>query len=149
MKKDVVIITAEDDAGHATLIERNLRRAGIINEIVNIKDGQRVLDFLFRRGKKPHRKKGAPHVLLLDIRMPKVDGVEVLRQIKKDKELRKLPVIIITTTDDPRDVEKCHRLGCNNYMTKPIEYEKFVTAIRNLGLFLSVVETPAINGDSK
>jgi CheY-like chemotaxis protein len=79
--------------------------------------------------------------------MPKVDGVEVLRQIKADKELKKLPTIMITTTDDPREVEKCHALGCSNYVTKPIEYDKFVDVIRQLGLFLLVVEVPAINGN--
>jgi CheY-like chemotaxis protein len=79
--------------------------------------------------------------------MPKLDGVEVLEQIKKDPELRKIPVIMITTTDDPREVERCHDLGCSNYIAKPIEYESFVNAIRQLGLFLAVVQVPKINGD--
>jgi len=85
-------------------------------------------------------------VLLLDIRMPKMDGTEVLEQIKMDVELRKIPVIMLTTTDDPREVEHCHVLGCSNYITKPVEYDSFVDAIRRLGLFLSIVQVPAIYG---
>ena len=78
----------------------------------------------------------------------KVDGVEVLQQIKQDKEMRKIPVIMITTTDDPREVENCHSLGCSNYIAKPINYDKFVESIRQLGLFLAVVEVPKINGST-
>ena len=147
MKKEVIVLIAEDDDGHATLIERNLRRAGLANEIMRFKDGQEILDFLFKEKGSPRRKNGGAYLLLLDIRMPKVDGVEVLRQIKADAELKKLPTIMITTTDDPREVEKCHALGCSNYVTKPIEYDKFVDVIRQLGLFLLVVEVPAINGN--
>ena len=139
---------AEDDKGHAVLIRKNLQRSGIKNEILHFKDGRETLNFLFRKGNGPHRKSNVPYLLLLDIRMPKVDGVEVLRQIKENHELGKMPVIMITTTDDPREVEKCHEIGCNNYITKPVDYEKFVQAIRQLGLFLMVVEFPKINHHS-
>jgi CheY-like chemotaxis protein len=80
------------------------------------------------------------------IRMPKIGGVEVLEQVKADPELRKIPIIMITTTDRPREVEKCHALGCRNYIAKPIDCESFVNAIRQLGLFLAVVEVPKVNG---
>ena len=149
MKNEVGIIIAEDDDGHASLIERNLKRSNISNCIIRFRDGEETLNFLFKRGEGPHRKNGNSHLLLLDIRMPKIDGLEVLKQVKEDKELRKMPVIIITTTDDPYEVEKCHSLGCNNYITKPIDYEKFVDAIKKLGLFLHVVEVPTINGELK
>lgn len=149
MKKEVVILIAEDDEGHASLIRKNLKRAGVSNEIQHFKDGQETLDFLMDTNNGHHRQSGTAYLLLLDIRMPKVDGVEVLRQIKDDEELRKMPVIMITTTDDPREVENCHRLGCSNYITKPIDYEKFVESIRQLGLFLMVVEVPTINGEMK
>jgi CheY-like chemotaxis protein len=86
-------------------------------------------------------------VLLLDIRMPKVDGIEVLRQVKCDPELKKLPVIMVTTTDDPREIDRCHELGCSNYITKPVEYSQFVETIRRLGLFLLTVEVPTLNGE--
>ena len=149
MKKEVVILIAEDDEGHASLIRKNLNRAGITNEIQHFKDGQEILDFLMGDNNGHHRKSGTAYLLLLDIRMPKVDGVEVLRQVKQDEELRKIPVIMITTTDDPREVEKCHKLGCSNYITKPIDYDKFVESIKQLGLFLMVVEIPALDGEMR
>ncbi|MBU0965097.1 MAG: response regulator [Proteobacteria bacterium] len=146
MRKEIHIIIAEDDEGHAALIKKNLRRAGIENKIIRFADGQQVLDFLFLKGDGPHRQSGDSFLLLLDIRMPKVDGVEVLRQLKADQELRKIPVIMLTTTDDPREVDHCHQLGCSNYITKPVDYDKFVTAVRQLGLFLMIVQVPAIDG---
>jgi len=146
MNKEVIVLLAEDDPGHASLIRRNLARAGLTNQIIHFKDGQEILDFLFQRSADSKREPHTSYLLLLDIRMPKVDGVEVLRQIKQDKELRKMPIIMITTTDDPREVEHCHSLGCSHYIVKPIDYDRFVEAIRQLGLFLTVVEIPTING---
>lgn len=145
MNQEVIILIAEDDEGHALLIRKNLTRAGITNRIMHFKDGQEVLDFLFCRGDGPQRKAGDAYVLLLDIRMPKLDGTEVLEQLKADPELRKIPVVMITTTDDPREIDRCHQLGCSNYITKPVEYDGFVNAIRQLGLFLAVVQVPSIN----
>jgi len=149
MKKEVIILIAEDDEGHATLIRKNLKRAGIHNRIVHLKDGQETLDYLFQKDNQKGRENGTPILLLLDIKMPRVDGIEVLRKVKADPELRKIPVVIITTTDDPREVERCHALGCSTYITKPIDYDKFVHAIRQLGLFLLVVEIPEIDGKDK
>lgn len=143
MMNEKVILLAEDDMGHAALIQKNLKREGITNQIIHFKDGRETLDFLFQKTKEPSLANGTPYVLLLDIRMPHVDGVEVLRQVKEDHKLRKMPVIMITTTDDPREVERCHDLGCSNYIAKPVDYEKFVQAIRQLGLFLMVVEVPS------
>ncbi len=148
MHENVVILVAEDDEGHAGLIKKNLSRAGIVNDIMMFRDGQEVLDFLFRQGGGPSRQIGGAYVLLLDIHMPRVEGVEVLRRVKADPELRKLPVIMVTTTDDPREVAYCHDLGCSSYITKPIDYDKFVSAIRQLGLFLAVVQIPKINGEN-
>ena len=145
MNRDVVLLIADDDAGHARLIEKNLRRAGLSNRILRFEDGQQILDFLFQRGDGPKRLADTPYLLLLDIRMPKVDGVEVLRQVKADAELRTIPVSILTTTDDPREIERCHGLGCNNYIVKPVDYEKFSEAITNLGLFISLVQVPEIH----
>jgi CheY-like chemotaxis protein len=145
MNRDVVLLIADDDAGHARLIEKNLRRAGLSNPILRFEDGQQILDFLFQRSDGPKRSAETPYLLLLDIRMPKVDGVEVLRQIKTDPELRKISVSMLTTTDDPREVERCHALGCNNYIVKPVDYEKFSEAINKLGLFISLVQVPGID----
>jgi len=144
LKEEMVILIAEDDEGHATLIKKNLVRSGILNQMIHFKDGDETLDFLLKRGKGPHRKSGSHYLLLLDIRMPRVDGIEVLSQVKGHDELRKMPVIMITTTDDPREVDRCHTLGCSHYITKPVDYDMFVKAVRQLGLFLLVIEVPAI-----
>ncbi|MGV3774052.1 MAG: response regulator [Verrucomicrobiales bacterium] len=148
MTHEVVILIAEDDAGHARLIEKNLQRADLHNPVLRFEDGQQILDFLFMQGKGPRRAIDTPYLLLLDIRMPKVEGVEVLRKIKADAELRKLPVVMLTTTDDPREVSRCHELGCSNYIVKPVDYDKFTEAIKRLGLFISLVQVPAISAPS-
>lgn len=148
MRNEVIVLIAEDDEGHASLIQKNLKRAGVFNKVLHFLDGQEILDFLFKKGNGDVRESGKSYLLLLDIRMPKVDGVTVLKMIKEDPELKKMPVIMITTTDDPREIEKCHQYGCSNYIAKPIDYDNFVTAIRNLGLFLMIVEVPQINGES-
>lgn len=145
MTQEVVILVADDDNGHARLIEKNLERAGLHNPVVRFENGQDVLDFLFACGEGPRRKPDVPYLLLLDIRMPKVDGIEVLRRIKADPDLRKVHVSMLTTTDDPREVSRCHDLGCNNYLVKPVDYEKFAEAIKQLGMFISLVQVPEIN----
>lgn len=146
MTREVVILIADDDAGHARLIEKNLQRIGLHNPVVRFDNGRDILDFLSRAGANPKRSPDTAYLLLLDIRMPKVDGVEVLRQIKADSELRRLPVIMLTTTDDPREVARCHELGCSSYIVKPVDYEKFSEAIKQLGLFISLVQVPQLSG---
>jgi CheY-like chemotaxis protein len=146
MVDEVIILIVEDDDGHARLTERNLRRAGIKNEMIRFKDGQEIIDFLFCKGEARHREDCAAYLLLLDIRMPKVDGVEVLRRVKQDSELRKIPVIMLTTMDDPREVEACHDLGCSHYIVKPVEYDRFSEVLGQLGLFLKIVQVPQIHG---
>ena len=148
MTQEAVIIIADDDAGHARLIEKNLRSVGLHNPVQRCENGQEVLDFLFRRGPGPHRRNDTSYLLMLDIRMPKVDGVETLRQIKADPSLRKLPVIMLTTTDEPLEIERCHLLGCNSYIVKPVDYDNFAAAITQLGLFVSLVKVPEINDPS-
>ncbi len=144
MNHHMVLLIADDDPGHARLIEKNLARAGLGNPILRFENGQKILDFLLGQGAGAHRAPEVPYLLLLDIRMPQVDGVEVLRQIKADPELRKMPVIVLTTTDDPREVERCHALGCNNYIVKPVDYDKFAEAIKQLGLFIALVQVPGV-----
>jgi CheY-like chemotaxis protein len=146
LHREVVILVVEDEQAHAELIERNLKRAGVVNEQVWFRDGAAVLDFLRMKGEKK-REPGRAYLVLLDIRMPGIDGVEVLRQVKQDPELRRIPVIMVTTTDDPREVERCHELGCNSYVTKPVDYQQFVEAVRRIGLFLQVVEVPRVDGE--
>lgn len=146
MNKEVKIIIAEDDSGHAFLIKKNLKEAGLVNEILHYNDGEAVLDFFYGNAKaniKPQvQLESYSYIVLLDIRMPKVDGVEVLKKLKEDAKFKHIPVVIITTTDDPREVKNCHALGCNSYVTKPIEYDRFVSAIKQLGMFLQIVEVP-------
>ncbi|HWB09269.1 MAG TPA: response regulator [Pirellulales bacterium] len=142
LAEPLVILLAEDDDGHARLVERNLQRAGVTNQIVRARDGQEALDYVHREGTHSDRGFSSPLLLLLDINMPRVDGVEVLRQIKADEATYKIPVIMLTTTDDPREVERCYQLGCSVYITKPVEYDAFVEAVKRLGLFLQVVQVP-------
>jgi CheY-like chemotaxis protein len=139
-----VILIVDDDEGHALLVRDSLEEGGLSNRIEHFRDGQAVLDFLFQRGPGPVMQMGQSYLLLLDIRMPKVDGVEVLRQIKADKGLHKLPVIMLTTTEDPREVSRCHDLGCNIYLQKPVDYEKFAEAMRRLGMFITLLLVPPV-----
>lgn len=141
-KREVTILIAEDDPGHALLIRKNLKKH-ITNNMVHFDDGKGLLDFLYNRNFKDN----ASYILLLDIDMPEMDGIEVLKRLKTDEKFRKIPVIMLTTTDDPKEIERCYNLGCNVYITKPIDYDKFVEAIERLGLFTTIIEVPEINGD--
>jgi CheY-like chemotaxis protein len=134
------ILIVDDDEGHAILIRENLEAAGLPNRIEHFRDGQAILDFFFQ-GKQSNTES---YLILLDIRMPKVDGIEVLRRLKADPQLRKLPVIMLTTTDDTREVERCHQLGCSVYIQKPVAYDRFTEAIRRLGLFLPLMVVPPV-----
>ncbi len=144
MHKNIEILIAEDDDGHALLIKKNLKRAGVINKIRRFKDGQEILDFLFKNRKNIGEKDESSYILLLDINMPKKNGVDVLKQIKKDEKFKKLPVIMLTTTDNPVEIDECYKLGCNNYIAKPVDYDKFIGTINKLGLFLMIVKTPNV-----
>jgi CheY-like chemotaxis protein len=144
--ESIIILLAEDDDGHAILIKRNLSRAGIANEVVRVSDGQEALDYVYRTGEFADRSpSGDPLLLVLDINMPRLDGFEVLKRVKEDTSTAKIPVIMLTTTDDPREVERCYEHGCSVYITKPVEYEAFVEAVKRLGLFLQVVQIPPEN----
>lgn len=146
MKNAPTILIVDDDEGHAILIRQNLELAGLSNRMEHFWNGQEVLDFLFLRQPDRSREIGENYLVLLDMRMPKVDGAEVLRQIKADPELRKLSVIMLTTTEDARDVERCHELGCSVYVQKPVDYDRFNEAVRRLGLFVPLMLTPPLNG---
>lgn len=140
MNPTPTILIADDDEGHAILIRENLEAAGLRNPMLHFRDGQAVLDFFLRD---PTRAAG-PFLVLLDIRMPKVDGIEVLRRLKADPTLRKLPIIMLTTTDDAREVTRCHELGCNVYLQKPVDYDRFSDAIRRLGQFVPLLHVPRL-----
>jgi CheY-like chemotaxis protein len=138
----ITILLVEDDLGHTRLIEKNLRRASITNEIIAIADGQQALDYLFSQGQYARSERRSPLLVLLDLNLPGLDGYQVLEQMKRDDRTRRIPVVILTTTDDVHEVDRCYDLGCNVYMTKPVDYEKFSEVIRKIGMFLSVVTVP-------
>jgi CheY-like chemotaxis protein len=138
----VVIVMVEDDSGHARLIEKNIRRAGVNNEIVPIESGTAALAYLLGPDGSGEATANRALLLLLDLNLPDMDGVDILRRIKANEHTKRIPVIVLTTTDDQREVQRCYDLGCNVYITKPVDYEGFATSIRQLGLFLSVMQIP-------
>lgn len=141
----VGIVMIEDDEGHARLIEKNIRRAGISNGIRHFTDGHTALDFLFNSPDGPAL--NGPALILLDLNLPDMSGTDILVKIKAENSpLRRTPVVVLTTTDDKVEIQRCYDLGCNVYITKPVNYESFATAIRQLGLFLSVIQVPEIEG---
>jgi CheY-like chemotaxis protein len=141
-RRPTTILLVEDDPGHAILIRKNLRRAGIANDIVTLDDGQKAVDFLLKRGGYQDDSRPEPLLILLDLNLPVLDGCQVLKIIKNDERTRQIPIVVLTTTDTPWEMAKCFELGCNVYITKPMEYDLFMKAIQEIGLFLSVVKVP-------
>jgi CheY-like chemotaxis protein len=138
----VTILLVEDDPGHARLIEKNLRRSNITNKIVIFNNGRDAVDYLFKLGEYEGSDHTSSLLVLLDLNLPGFDGYQVLQRMKQDERTRRIPVVILTTTDDAHEVAKCYDLGCNVYITKPVDYAQFSQAIRKIGLFLSVVTVP-------
>lgn len=139
----LTILLVEDDPGHARLIEKNLRRCHVTNEILWVDDGQKAVDLLFGQGAYEGQLPPRSLLVLLDLNLPVLNGYQVLQRMKSDENTRRIPVVVLTTTDEPHEINKCYELGCNVYVTKPVDYESFTEAIRKLGLFLSVVAVPA------
>jgi CheY-like chemotaxis protein len=137
-QQSVTIIMIEDDEGHARLIEKNIRRAGVCNEIRAFTSGTSALEHMFDE----KVRNSGPFLVLLDLNLPDMNGVDILAKLKSDETLRRAPVVVLTTTDDQREIQRCYDLGANVYITKPVEYETFSQAIRQLGLFLSVIQVP-------
>ncbi len=133
------ILIAEDDDGHALLIRETLQRAGIYNTITRFEDGKSLWEFLNETQKGTNAVNNHP-LVLLDINMPRMSGIEVLENMKQDKDLKKIPVMILTTTDDPREIKNCYELGCSCYITKPIDFTEFVNTLSRLGLFIQVIK---------
>lgn len=143
MKTPVTIIMIEDDEGHARLIERNIRRSDVNNQIIPFSNGTEAVRYLFGRDGSGSERNGQALLILLDLNLPDMTGIEILRQVKANKYLKCAPVVILTTTDDSQEIKRCYELGCNVYIVKPVNYESFANAIRQLGLFFSVIQVPS------
>ncbi len=143
MSQPVTIIMIEDDEGHARLIERNIRRSGVNNEIVPFSNGTAAVNYLFGRDGTGLDHRGRALLILLDLNLPDMSGIDILRWVKENRYLKTAPVVVLTTTDDSQEIKRCYDLGCNVYITKPVNYDSFANAIRQLGLFFSVIQVPA------
>lgn len=140
----VTIMMIEDDPGHARLIENSIRQAAISNTITHLRDGASALDYLVG-GAWRHDRAG-PALILLDLNLADMSGIEILARIKETPALNGMPVIVLTGSDNAQEMERCYELGCNVFITKPLNYESFSNAIRQLGLFLAVMQLPVVQG---
>ena len=144
----LTILVVDDDTGHVELVRRHLRRAGIENPLEAIRDGEGALDYLDRQG--PRAGRANQLLILLDLNIAgNLDGFEVLRQIKANRSTQRIPVIVLTTANDPRDVGRCYQLGCNLYVTKPVDPAAFSDCIERLGMILSIASLPAHGTESR
>lgn len=133
------ILIAEDDEGHAELIRESLRDSGVSHEIIKFTDGQQTWDYMSGHLLEEASQGVPPVFLILDINMPRLNGVEVLKLIKTHPRLKRVPVFMLSTTDDSNEVEQCYNLGCNSYIVKPIDFELFSQSIRRLGWFIQIM----------
>lgn len=138
----VTIVMIEDDEGHARLIEKNIRRAGVSNEITQFQDGASAMSYLLGPDGSGEVSAGRHLLVLLDLNLPDMTGVDILTRLKSNEHLKRTPVVVLTTTDDSREIQRCDDLGANVYITKPVNYEGFANAIRQLGMFFSVIQVP-------
>jgi CheY-like chemotaxis protein len=144
MGNPVKIVMIEDDDGHARLIERNIRRSGVNNDIIPFTTGTEAVNYLFGADGTANQHKGQALLILLDLNLPDMTGIDILKRVKDNATLKSAPVVVLTTTDDAQEIKRCYELGCNVYITKPVNYENFANAIRQLGLFFSVIQVPPV-----
>lgn len=144
-RESIKILLVEDDDGHARLIERNLRKVSLVNPIDRVPDGQDAIDYLLNEGRFSDRDKfRRPQLILLDINLPRLDGIEVLERIKQDPQLRPLPVIMLTSTDTQAEIDRCYRAGASGYVAKPVNISTLGEKLNRLGMFLEIVELPQV-----
>jgi CheY-like chemotaxis protein len=142
-RKPVTVLLVEDDDGHARLLEKNLRRGGVVNQLVRVADGQEAVDYMSRTGSyEDSTRYPLPSVVLLDVRMPRLDGFEVLAYLKSDPELMRIPVIMLTSTDNQNEINRAYKMGANGYVVKPVGIESFIDRVVKLGMFIEVIELP-------
>lgn len=143
MTTDVEIVIVEDDPNDAELVTRALRKRNLANKLVVLKDGAEALDYLFSVGRYAGRSNNTDlRVVLLDIKLPKVDGIEVLRRLKQDEHTSKIPVVVLSSSKEERDLKNAYSLGANSYMAKPMKFDEFVKTVSDLGLYWMLVDRP-------
>ena len=140
------ILLVEDDPKDIELTLTALSEHNLANEVMTARDGVEALDYLYRRGPFAQRLAGNPVVIMLDLKMPRLDGVQVLRQLKADEQMRLIPVVVLTSSRESMDLEECYRLGVNAYVVKPVRFIKFVEAVKQTGVFWALVNQPPPNG---
>jgi CheY-like chemotaxis protein len=136
------ILMVEDDPRDVELSLTALEQHRLANEVVVVGDGEEALDYLYRRGKFTARASGNPAAVLLDLKLPKVDGLEVLQQIRSDEALKMIPVVVLTSSREERDLVASYQLGVNAYVVKPVDFHEFVNAVKELGVFWAIVNEP-------
>jgi CheY-like chemotaxis protein len=136
------IMIVEDDPNDVELTLTALADYNLANEVVVTRDGQQALDYLYCRGRYSNRSQENPAVILLDLKLPKVDGLEVLRQIKSDERLKMMPVVVLTSSHEEKDMMRSYSLGVNAYVVKPVDFHEFVNAVKELGVFWAVINEP-------
>jgi CheY-like chemotaxis protein len=140
--RPVNIVMIEDDEGHARLIEKNIRRAGVSNDIIPFTNGTDALAYLMGPDGSGEVSSGRQLLVLLDLNLPDMTGIDILQKLKDNPHTKRSPVVVLTTTDDSREIQRCYDLGANVYITKPVNYEGFANAIRQLGMFFAVMQVP-------
>ena len=136
------ILIVEDDPNDVELTMTALAEYNLANEVVITRDGQQALDFLYCRGEFSTRAPGNPAVMLLDLKLPRIGGLEVLQQVKSDENLKTIPVVVLTSSNEEKDMMRSHRLGVNAYVVKPVDFHEFVNAVKELGVFWAVINEP-------
>lgn len=136
------ILLAEDDPKDVELTISALGEYNLANDILVVRDGVEALDYLYRRAAFSKEPAGNPVVILLDLKMPKLDGIQVLEQIKSDKDLQMIPVVVLTSSNESHDLETCYRLGVNAYVVKPVRFSDFVEAVKGIGVFWALINEP-------
>jgi two-component system, response regulator len=140
MNHEVEILLVEDNASDAEMTIRALKKNNLANKLLHVKDGAEALDFIFAQGNYSERKvENGPKIIVLDLKMPKINGIEVLRKVKADERTKKIPVIVLTSSREDPDIQTCYALGVNSYVVKPVEFENFVKAVTDLGLYWIIV----------
>jgi CheY-like chemotaxis protein len=136
------ILVVEDDARDVELTLTALQEYNLANEVVVARDGQEALDYLYHRGQFSARGNGLPAVMLLDLKLPKINGLEVLQQVRSDEQMKLLPVVVLTSSHEEKDIVRSYELGVNAYVVKPVDFHDFVNAVRELGVFWALVNRP-------